>query len=151
MTDIKVVVMAGDESAELLELAGKSDLRQVTGGSDGELALDPLTVLALTGAAVFVGRFVISVIERRKGGIRIDLGTQPRSVERVKDLPYGVVVIMTADADVRIQTVDEPREVVERILASILTMPRDAGAQEVEAVASQIVAAPSERSDPVTP
>ncbi|RZT17478.1 hypothetical protein EV649_5024 [Kribbella sp. VKM Ac-2569] len=151
MADLRVVVMGGDEPTELLEDAAESGLRRVTSTGGGELALDPATAIILTGAAVFGARFVISVLERRKGGMRIDLGTQPHTVERIRDIPYGTVVILTADDDVRIQTIDEPKEVVERILTSILTLPRDVGSQEVGQVVGGMGAALEGTSDPVTP
>jgi hypothetical protein len=151
MADVSIVVMGGDERAELLEQAADLELRQVNRTSGGDLALDPATAIVLAGAAVFVARFVISVLERRRGGIRIDLGTQPHTVERIRDIPYGTVVILTADDDVRIQTIDEPKEVVERILTSILTLPRDVGSREVGQVAGGMGAVLGEGSDHVTP
>jgi hypothetical protein len=49
----------------------------------------------------------------------------------------GVMIVLTVDDDVRIETNDEPREVVERLLAAVLVMPSGSTASQVDAVTAQ--------------
>ena len=95
-----------------------------------DLGLDPATALIVVGGALGLARFVVSIFERHRGGIRIDLGTIPPTVDRTKDIPFGTIIIFTTDDDVRIETVDEPKDAVERMVSDLLklSMPADAAA-----------------------
>src|SRR5271156_6730497 len=106
MDEIELVLISDDNERELLTLAEDSGLRPIEDAASTDFELDPLTMTLLIGGALMVGRFLISVMERSKGGVRIDLATRPPTVERLRDVPYGVILVFTADDEVRIETVD---------------------------------------------
>jgi hypothetical protein len=132
MSDISFVVI-DDEIDDLVIDAEGVGLRRIepTDETTAGLDLDPLTTALLIGAGVLAARFVVTVWDKYKGGVRIDLGTEPPVVERVKEVPYGMVVVFTKDDEVRIETHDEPKEVVERILTAIFSLPKEATPADV--------------------
>jgi hypothetical protein len=126
------VAVLSDREADLVAAGVASGLQEKPsdGGAD-ELGLDPFSAAVLVGSALAIGKFVLTVIERWKGGIRIDLATKPATVERLRDVPYGVIVILTRDGEVRIETVEEPKDAVERMIVSVIKLPVDAAASLV--------------------
>jgi hypothetical protein len=129
--EISLLFIENDEMDAVLEEVDRIGLRRRKSVDAPPLGLDPVTVVVVTGSVVFVARFILSVWERFRGGVRIDLATHPPTVERLRAIPYGVLVILTEEKEVRIETHDEPEEAVERILTSILSLPADATAELV--------------------
>jgi hypothetical protein len=137
MTEELRFVMLGENQEEirtLKDMATEAGLSAPASQKGGGLELDPLTATVLVGGALLTGRFLLSVVDRFRGGLRVDLRTVPPTVERLKDLPYGLVVVLTADFDVRIKTVEESRDSVARMLTEVLKLPATATAEVVAGV-----------------
>lgn len=134
--DVTFVFLADEESIPLLGEPVPAGLSK-SPTPPPDLALDPGTAIILTGAVILAARFVVSLWERWRGGVRIDLGTEPPTIERLREVPYGVVVVLTVDDDVRIETVDEPEEVVERILSKIFSLGSAPAPADVTAAVAQ--------------
>lgn len=121
--DLSVIVRSDEEDDDLLTVASDFDLRRAEDEEAEDLGLDPLTMVVLVGAALAFGKFIVSVLDRRRGGMRIDLGTVPPSVERSKGVPFGVIVILTVDGNVEIKAVDEPKDALERMITETIRLP----------------------------
>jgi hypothetical protein len=83
---------------------------------------DPVTAILIGGGALAIGRFVIGWLERRQGGVIVDLRTGAEAeIRRSKDVPFGWILILPRDnGAVRIEVKDEPKDWVERILEKII-------------------------------
>jgi hypothetical protein len=123
MPDLRVIVRSDDAEDELLTVVSEFQLHEAEDEEAGELGLDPITMVVLVGAGLSFGKFIISVLDKRKGGMYIDLGTAPPTVERSKEVPFGVIVILTVDGNVEIRTLDEPKDALERMITEAINLP----------------------------
>ncbi len=135
---MKVIVHYGDEP-QMRDLAVEQGL-EIEGPAADEFAMDPGTILVVVGLLA-LGKFVLTAIERFKGGVRIDLGTRPPTIDRRKELPYGMVVVFTADDDVRIQMFDEAKDAVERLISDLFRISGEVTAAAVSEVVGRYPAA----------
>lgn len=133
MDDVRFIVI-DDEKDQLLQDAEEVGLREGDARALDPLGLDPLTTALLIGGGLAAARFIVGVWDKYRGGVRIDLGTRPPTVERVRGVPYGAFIIFAADDEVRVETRDEPEEVIERIVKRIFSLGHDAKAADVTKV-----------------
>lgn len=137
MDELSFVVVSDDE-ADLLAEAELSGLTPAAGaGEITDLAVDPLTAALVVGGALVVGRFVVGVIDRWRGGVLIDRTQDPARVSRTRDLPQGYVVILAPEGT-SIEVKDEPKDAIERIAVAVLALPVTA---TVDAIKAAIAAA----------
>jgi hypothetical protein len=134
VTDLRVIIRSDEEDDDLLTVASDFDLRTVEDEEAEDLGLDPVSMALLVGAALAFGKFIVSVLDRRRGGMRIDLGTVPPSVERSKGVPFGFIVIFTADGKVEIKAADEPKDALERMITEAIKLPATVTAATVKGV-----------------
>jgi hypothetical protein len=123
--DTEITVIS-DPEADLVMLAQESGLVKREQAAGDDLGLDPITAAIVVGGVLTIGKFVLSVVERWRGGVRIDLTSHPATVERLGSVPYGLIVVLTASGDVRIDTADEPKDAAERIVTTLFRLPIDA-------------------------
>lgn len=83
---------------------------------------DPITALLIGGAALAIARFTVGWLERRRGGVVVDLRPGAESeIRRSTDLPYGWLLIFPRDnGALRLEVKDEPKDWTERILEKII-------------------------------
>lgn len=82
--------------------------------------LDPITWVLLGGGVVALVKITSDLIERRRGGVIIDLRPgATRELRRSQDAPAGWVFVFAADGTVKIETRDAPRDAMERLLTSM--------------------------------
>ena len=136
--DMVTVVVVSDEEADLAALGEDEGLRRAEDGEVEELALDPITAAVLVGVGLAVGKFVLRVINEYRGGVRLDLTTKPAVIKRDRDVPYGWIVTLAADGKVEIDTKDEPKDAIERMVESVLKLPIDATVEKVKAAIEAI-------------
>ncbi len=136
--DMVTVVVVSDEEADLAALG---ELEGLTRGDEHEveeLALDPLTAAVLVGVGLAVGKFVLRVINEYRGGVRLDLTSKPAVIKRDREVPYGWIVTLAADGKVEIETKDEPKDSIERMVEAVLKLPVDATVAKVKAAIEAI-------------
>lgn len=121
MTEIRVQITAED-LAELDELATSADKRAVqTEEVPTPPGIEPITALILIGAAGAVAKVVMDFFEKRRGGTVIDLRAEAaKQIYRTSDLPWGFVLVMTADGKVTVDVKDAPKEALERWITTII-------------------------------
>jgi hypothetical protein len=150
MTDesLKIVVIS-DEDADLAALGEASGLTRSEEDDVQDLFLDPITAAVLIGGALVAARFVLHVIDVYRGGVEINLTVKPPTVKRNKEVPFGYVVTLTADGKVDVNTKDEPKDAIERMVESILKLPVDATVSTVKAaIEAAKQAAPATTTSP---
>jgi hypothetical protein len=79
-------------------------------------------VAVLIGAGVLgAGKFIMTWWEKRRGGLVIDLRPDAKDqIYRDHDVPWGYIVVFPADGgEVKIETKDEPKDSIERLIDSV--------------------------------
>jgi hypothetical protein len=130
VSDVQVLVIS-DEEVDLAEHVEQSGLRRLSSDHAAALGLDPVSATIVVGAALAAARFVLSLIDRVRGGLRIDLGTRPPTLERDGAIPFRTIIVFTADDNVEIRTDDEPKDAIERIVTALFSIPAAASAAAV--------------------
>src|SRR5262249_37062683 len=76
----------------------------------------------LTGAGIMAAHFIVDLIEKRRGGLVIDLKPGAKNlVRRDRSVPFGWAVIRSADGvNVKIETHDAPKDASERLVGQII-------------------------------
>jgi hypothetical protein len=134
MADKEILIqVVADEESDLVALGEEVGLRQAGGDQVEDLVIDPLTAAVLIGAALAVGRFIMRVINERRGGVRVELTVSPAKISRNREIPFGFVYIFSKDGKVDIKVNDEPKDSVERIIAAVLALPITATVDMVKA------------------
>jgi hypothetical protein len=95
-------------------------------------------VVLVAGGALLVGKFVVDLIDRLRGGVVIDLRPDATNfVSRNRDVPYGWAVVRAAGGTVSINVHDAPKDASERLLGMIIDgVIKSAGEVAEEAVKS---------------
>src|SRR4051794_1663536 len=120
---VDVVRKEIEVSAEELELLREEAQRQP--GAEIEVVeepegIAPLLIVAVIGGAAFVGGAVDYILDRRQGGMVIDLREAAKKREyRSKEVRYGLVVIYAADGTVKVE-VHEPKGFFGQVVDSVL-------------------------------
>ncbi len=83
-------------------------------------AVDPVIGALIIIGIVAGAKLVMRIINERRGGVVADLSKTPVEVRRDKALPYGTFLILGADGSVRLETVDEPEDSLERMWKALL-------------------------------
>ena len=92
--------------------------------------LDPVTAVLIGGAVLGLGRAIYGWWDRRRGGLVIDLRpTAPDNLYRDRDVPWGHIVMFANDGKVSIETKDEPKDAVERLLEALIKAPFDSATE----------------------
>jgi hypothetical protein len=99
--------------------------------------LDPLTAAVIVGAALAAGKFLIRLWREIQGGTVIDVRQTPIKVDRSRALDYGFFMIVAKDGSVTIESKDEPKDSLERMVESVLKLPIDATVSAVKAALGQ--------------
>jgi hypothetical protein len=97
-----------------------------------------IAVVLVAGGALLVGKFVVDLIDRLRGGVVIDLRPDATNfVSRNRDVPYGWAVVRAAGGTVSINVHDAPKDASERLLGMIIDgVIKSAGEVAEEAVKS---------------
>lgn len=84
--------------------------------------IEPVTAILVAGGALLVGKFVVDLIDRLRGGVLIDLRPDAKDfIKRRRGVPYGWALIRSADGkEVKIETHDAPKDAAERLLGQII-------------------------------
>jgi hypothetical protein len=159
-SDIRLNLADEDDLAAAHELAnGRTDIEllELGGAGDGlqPEAVEPVSAILIAGGVIAATKFVLDWWERRKGGLVIDL--RPDVTERISrdgDLPYGYVVVFTADSAgrpaVTVEVKDAPKDVWERLLTALVEGVFSS-AEDVVAEVSKIVGADRVSTEAGTP
>jgi hypothetical protein len=90
--------------------------------------------------------WVQQVIDERKGGLVIDLRAgAPRREYRERHVKYGLVIIYTADGQVRVE-VHEPKEMFGAVLEAVRGVTIEVGKATVQEVSAGVRAAVGRRA-----
>ena len=94
--------------------------RSADGGPEPEV-IEPVTAMLIAGGVVAVAKFVSDWIERRRGGLVLDLrpGTE-HEIRRDPEVPFGFIVVIQSDGAVKIDVKDAPKDAMERLLSQII-------------------------------
>jgi hypothetical protein len=80
-----------------------------------------VAVVLVAGGALLVGKFVVDLIDRLRGGVVIDLRPDAKDfIRRNREVPYGWAVVRAADGSVSINVHDAPKDASERLLGMII-------------------------------
>jgi hypothetical protein len=83
--------------------------------------VDPFTAVLIGGAALLIGKFVVDLMDKIKGGVLIDLRPDAKALlTRTKEIPYGWVTVIAPDSTVKIEVRDAPKDASERLLSQII-------------------------------
>ncbi|SDE29209.1 hypothetical protein [Auraticoccus monumenti] len=128
MNDDQIRIRIDDDedlaAAHEASLSTGVDFQQAPDESDG--LEEQITVIAgiVIGAGVLAAaKFIADWWEKRRGGLVIDMRPDAADqVHRDRDVPWGHVLIFTADGkDVRVETQDMPEDATERLIAAVLS------------------------------
>lgn len=111
--------------------------------------LDPFTVVVVGGGALLIGKFVVDLWDRLRGGMIIDLRPGASElVQRDSSIPAGFVVIFAADGGgVKIEVHDAPKDASERLLEKIIDGTLSS-ATEIAKEAAKVVGAGKVSNEP---
>ena len=108
--------------------------------------VEPVTAILIGGGALLLGKFIVDLMEKMKGGVLIDLRpTATPLVTRKKDIPYGWATVIAADGSVEIEVHDAPKDAAERLLSEIIEGALKT-AKEVAAAATERLGADKVKS-----
>ena len=123
--------MSNDGSISILltdeDLGAAQELARTTGVDLQILPkpqiIDPFTAVLIAGGVLLVGKFVVDLIDRLRGGVVIELRPNaPPLVRRDRAIPYGWAMVVAADGkSVKIETHDAPKDAAERLLGEIIS------------------------------
>jgi len=112
--------------------------------------LPAIAIVLIAGGALAVGKFVVDLIDRLKGGVVIDLRPGAEHfVSRNRDVPYGWAVVRAADGTVHIDVHDSPKDASERLLGMIVEGVIKS-ASEVAKEAAKALGSDKVKQDPAT-
>ncbi|MGQ0679085.1 MAG: hypothetical protein ACT4OM_05410 [Actinomycetota bacterium] len=102
-------------------------IRSVDNGNGDEAGSRELaettSAVVFDGVEIAVGRFVVDWWKRRevtrRGGLVFDLTEHPGGVYRYMEVPYGDVVIITADGETTLQVSGITKDQAERLMGKI--------------------------------
>ena len=104
----------------------------------GSRTLDPTLLLFLVGAPAMIALALERFRDRRRGGQVIDLRPgAPSVVYRDRGVVFGLVVVFTADGEVRVEvkeTADHLAEITQQVVKVVTT----AAAKELDAIADAV-------------
>ena len=83
--------------------------------------LPAVAAVLVAGGVLAVGKFIVDLIDKLRGGVVIDLRPDATNfVSRSRDVPYGWAVVRAADGTVQINVHDAPKDASERLLGMII-------------------------------
>jgi hypothetical protein len=97
-----------------------------TAGVDFEIQpksqfIDPVSIILVAGGVWAIGVFVVELLDRRHGGIIIDLRPSAQQlVRRDRSVPYGWALVIAVDGTVSINVHDAPKSASERLIGEII-------------------------------
>jgi hypothetical protein len=147
---VDVVRKEIEVSPEELELL-REDARRHPGTEievvDEPEGIAPLLIVAVIGGAAFVGGTIDYIIDRRRGGMVIDLREgAPRREYRSKEVRYGLVVIYAADGTVKVE-VHEPKGFFGQVVDSVLDALKGIVTDSANAIADAAQRAVGDKAD----
>jgi hypothetical protein len=85
--------------------------------------IEPITMLLIGGGILAAAKFIAGWLDKRRGGLVIDQRDGAKDdLHRDPDLPWGYIVIYAKDGgEVKIETRDEPKDAIERLIAQIVS------------------------------
>jgi hypothetical protein len=104
----------------------QADGIQVEFGTERTNFIEPVTGTLVIVGGIAAGKFVIRVIREAKGGTVIDMTKNPVQISRNRKLDYGYFVILAKDGSVSVQTKDEPKDALERMITEALSLGGEA-------------------------
>jgi hypothetical protein len=134
--ELKVQVHLDDEltqeyiSSELLT----HELRQSDPDEFGSQAIDPLSISLIIGSAYALALLVVSIYERLRGGVVVDLTGIYPDIYRDHDIPHGWMIVIAKDGKVELEAKDIPRDSLERIVEKVIELGVGTAKSAVEAV-----------------
>lgn len=125
-SELRIGVEDADELDEAKQLAEAEDLsvQEASGGSGGlEPEVEPITMLIIGGGVLAAAKFITGWLDKRRGGLVIDQRDGAKDdLHRDRDVPWGYVVIYPKDGGaVTIETHDEPKDAIERLIAKVIS------------------------------
>jgi len=120
MEQIEITLLLDSEGAVVAQELGQTSKVDLKTEPKKEL-IDGISAVLIAGGVLAIGKFVFDFIDRIRGGVVIEVGSDGKvSVRRDKALPLGWAVVETASGTVSIEVHDAPKDSAERILAGIV-------------------------------
>jgi len=125
--ELRIVVVRDDE-ANLEKLAEEQGL-SLAEDEDIQQKFEPGTVIILTGQTELVGRFIMSLVEKFHGGVRMDMTAQPPLIKRSSEIPYGFIYLFFVDGEVE---VDAKADALGSVVEAVFSLPFEASADSAK-------------------
>ncbi len=124
MTQIKFAIEDEADLADATQSAteASAEFQMETAVKEGEIGSESaiVTGVMVVGGVTLLAGVVMEWIERRKGGTLVDKSTDPLTLKRTKDVPYGFFIVVTSDGKITIDAKDTPKGMMQQVLEKIL-------------------------------
>jgi hypothetical protein len=100
------------------------DIQEAPGEPHGlEEQIAPIAAVLIGAGVAAAAKFVMTWWEKRKGGLVIDLRKDAKDqIYRDKDVPWGFIVVFAVDGgSVKVETKDEPKDAIERLIGDVIS------------------------------
>jgi hypothetical protein len=104
----------------------------------GEQGLGLIGAVVILGLAHGLAHLVMSIVEKVRGGVVIDLTGDIPDIRSDRDLPRGWMVVLTKDGIVELKKEDLPPDGLERVVTIFLKLGKDAMVATVEAAVKAV-------------
>jgi hypothetical protein len=137
-----------DAARETAEATG-IDLQEAPGeGAGVDEAIAPIAAVLIGAGVAAAAKFIASWWEKRRGGLVVDLRQGAKDqIYREKDVPWGFILVFpAAGGEVKIETKDEPKDAIERLIEAVISGAYDT-VQKVAEAASKVTNKPVETKE----
>ncbi|PKO16285.1 MAG: hypothetical protein CVU39_07940 [Chloroflexi bacterium HGW-Chloroflexi-10] len=116
----------------------KYGLVQAVPDKNLRVLVDPVLIAVIVGSVFAAAHFVMSIIERIRGGMVLDLTGDKPEIRSDRDIPLGWLIIIAKDGKVELKKEELPAGGLQQVIEKLFAMGTDITKAAIEAAVKSV-------------